>query len=156
MLAAQGYQESRLDQNARSHVGAIGIMQIMPATGKELGVGDITLAEPNVHAGAKYMDALMTVTSATPTSTNRTGRCSPSPSTTPARATSPSCARRPQARGLDPNQWFNNVEMVTARAHRQETRPYVRNIYKYYVAYRLLLDVQEAQEKARATVKPGG
>ena len=35
-----------------------------------------------------------------------------------------------------------------------ETTTYVRNIYKYYVAYRLLVDVQEAQEKARATVKP--
>ena len=34
MLAAQGYQESQLDQEARSHVGAIGVMQIMPATGK--------------------------------------------------------------------------------------------------------------------------
>src|SRR6185295_9991692 len=59
MLAAQGYQESRLDQAARSHVGAIGVMQVMPATGAELGVGDIRLIEPNIHAGAKYMDQLM-------------------------------------------------------------------------------------------------
>ncbi|MBW8838120.1 MAG: lytic transglycosylase F, partial [Burkholderia sp.] len=36
MLAAQGFQESRLRQDARSHVGAIGVMQIMPATGEEL------------------------------------------------------------------------------------------------------------------------
>src|SRR5262245_22226011 len=55
MLAAQGFQESQLRQDARSHVGAIGIMQIMPATGKELKVGDISVAEPNVHGGAKYM-----------------------------------------------------------------------------------------------------
>ena len=60
MLAAQGYQESQLDQNAKSHVGAIGVMQIMPATGAELKVGDIRSAEPNIHAGAKYMDQLMT------------------------------------------------------------------------------------------------
>ena len=59
MLAAQGFQESMLNQEARSPVGAIGIMQLMPATGKELKVGDITIAEPNVHAGTKYMDQLM-------------------------------------------------------------------------------------------------
>ena len=60
MLAAQGYQESQLNQGAKSHVGAIGIMQVMPATGTELKVGDITIAENNVHAGTKYMDQLMT------------------------------------------------------------------------------------------------
>src|SRR5262249_47882242 len=60
MLAAQGYQESQLNQDARSHVGAIGVMQLMPATGAEMKVGDIRVAEPNIHAGTKYMDQLMT------------------------------------------------------------------------------------------------
>ena len=60
MLAAQGFQESQLDQNAKSHVGAIGVMQVMPATGAELKVGDVRAMEPNIHAGAKYMDQLMT------------------------------------------------------------------------------------------------
>ena len=55
LMAAQAYQESRLNQNARSPVGAIGIMQIMPETGASLKVGDITLLEPNIHAGVKYM-----------------------------------------------------------------------------------------------------
>ena len=55
LMAAQGYQESQLDQNAKSHVGAIGVMQVMPATGKEMKVGDITQTEANIHAGVKYM-----------------------------------------------------------------------------------------------------
>jgi membrane-bound lytic murein transglycosylase MltF len=55
LMAVQGYQESRLDHNARSAVGAVGIMQVMPATGKELKVGDIRQIEPNIHAGVKYM-----------------------------------------------------------------------------------------------------
>ena len=59
MLAAQGYQESGLNQQAKSHVGAIGIMQLMPATGAEMKVGDISVAESNVHAGTKYMNQLM-------------------------------------------------------------------------------------------------
>jgi membrane-bound lytic murein transglycosylase MltF len=59
MLAAQGYQESTLDQSKRSGVGAIGVMQVMPAAGKELKIGDITPLEVNIHAGTKYMDQLM-------------------------------------------------------------------------------------------------
>ena len=55
LMAAQGYQESTLDQGVKSPVGAIGVMQIMPATGKDLKVGDITQLEPNIHAGVKYM-----------------------------------------------------------------------------------------------------
>jgi membrane-bound lytic murein transglycosylase MltF len=59
MLVAQGYQESNLDQRTVSRVGAVGLMQIMPQTGRELGVGDIHKPDPNVHAGAKYMAQLM-------------------------------------------------------------------------------------------------
>ena len=59
LMAAQGYQESGLNQNAKSHVGAIGVMQLMPATGKEQKVGDITQVEPNIHAGIKYMRFMM-------------------------------------------------------------------------------------------------
>ena len=54
-MAAQGYQESTLDQNVKSPVGAVGVMQVMPPTGKELNVGDIHKLEPNIHAGVKYM-----------------------------------------------------------------------------------------------------
>ena len=58
-MAAQGYQESTLDQNVKSPVGAIGVMQVMPPTGKELNVGDIAELEPNIHAGVKYMRFMM-------------------------------------------------------------------------------------------------
>src|SRR5262249_32706936 len=59
LMAAQGYQESRLDQRARSRAGAIGVMQVLPATGKMLQVGDITQVEPNIHAGVKYVRLMM-------------------------------------------------------------------------------------------------
>ena len=59
LMAAQGYQESTLDQGVKSPVGAIGVMQVMPPTGKELKVGDISQVEPNIHAGVKYMRFMM-------------------------------------------------------------------------------------------------
>ena len=99
MLAAQGYQESQLNQNAKSHVGAIGVMQIMPATGAGLGVGDINVTEPNIHGGAKYMDQLMTryFPDAKFSEGNRPLFAFASYNAGP--ATSRRCARRPRSAG---------------------------------------------------------
>jgi membrane-bound lytic murein transglycosylase MltF len=154
MLAAQGYQESRLNQDARSDVGAIGIMQVMPATGEQLRVGDIRLIEPNIHAGAKYMDQLMTnyFADADFDEVNRTLFAFASYNAGPG-----SIAKmREEAgkSGYDPNQWFNHVEVVTAKRIGLETTTYVRNIYKYYVAYKLMIDMQAAEKSAREQVKP--
>ena len=52
-------------------------------------------------------------------------------------------------RGLDRNQWFNNVEIVVAEKIGIETTTYVRNIYKYYVAYKMMLKMQNADKGAK-------
>ncbi|HEX6829538.1 MAG TPA: transglycosylase SLT domain-containing protein [Burkholderiales bacterium] len=154
MLAAQGYQESQLDQNAKSHVGAIGIMQVMPATGAELKVGDIHIAESNVHAGAKYMDQLMTryFPDANFSENNRTLFAFASYNAGPGNISK--MRKLAAQRGLNPDKWFNNVELVTSEKIGAETTTYVRNIYKYYVAYTLIEDAQEAQRKAREQHEP--
>lgn len=59
MLAAQAYQESRLDPAAVSAAGALGLMQVMPATGAAMNVGDIHDPDANVHAGTKYMRQIL-------------------------------------------------------------------------------------------------
>jgi membrane-bound lytic murein transglycosylase MltF len=154
MLTAQGYQESRLRQDARSHVGAIGVMQIMPDTGKDLRVGDIHQIEPNIHGGAKYMDQLMTryFPDANFSDQDRTLFAFASYNAGPGAI---SRMRKDAAkRGLDPDKWFDNVEVVVARRIGLETTTYVRNIFKYYVAYKLALDAQEAARKAREQAKP--
>ena len=56
-------------------------------------------------------------------------------------------------RGLDPDQWFNNVEIVVGEKIGMETPTYVRNIYKYYAAYRLTMDAQAAGRKAREGIE---
>jgi membrane-bound lytic murein transglycosylase MltF len=154
MLAAQGYQESQLNQDAKSRVGAIGIMQLMPATGQQLKVGDIHIAEANVHAGARYMDQLMTqyFSDAKFSDTDRALFAFASYNCGPGNV---SKARKEAARrGLDPDRWFNNVEIVIAEQVGIETTTYVRNIYKYYAAYKFSLDAKSAQQAAREQVKP--
>ncbi|MFO1394340.1 MAG: transglycosylase SLT domain-containing protein [Steroidobacteraceae bacterium] len=148
MLAAQGYQESRLDQQARSRVGAVGVMQLMPATGKELSVGDIRVVEPNIHGGAKYMDQLMTryFTDAKFDEQNRSLFAFAAYNAGPGRIRQ--MRELAAQRGLDPDVWFNNVEIVTAEKVGMETTTYVRNIYKYYVTYRLLIEADEARKRA--------
>jgi membrane-bound lytic murein transglycosylase MltF len=155
MLAAQGYQESQLNQNAKSQVGAIGVMQIMPATGAELKVGDIRVTEPNIHGGAKYMDQLMTkyFPDAKFSEADRPLFAFAAYNAGPGNIAR--MRKEAEKRGLDPDKWFNNVELVTAEKIGMETTTYVRNIYKYYAAYRLTLEAHEAQRKARESVAPG-
>jgi membrane-bound lytic murein transglycosylase MltF len=154
MLAAQGFQESRLNQNARSHVGAIGVMQIMPATGKELGVGDIAAIEPNIHGGAKYMDQLMTryFADARFNEQERTLFAFASYNCGPGNVAK--MRKEAEKRGLDPNKWFGDVEVVVGERIGSETTTYVRNIFKYYVAYKLATEASAAAASARQQLQP--
>jgi membrane-bound lytic murein transglycosylase MltF len=153
LLAAQGFQESQLKQETKSRVGALGIMQVMPATGAELKVGDITIAENNVHAGAKYMDQLMT-RYFVDAKFDDTDRALFAFASYNAGAGAISRMRKEAAkRGFDANKWFNNVEVVVAEKVGMETTTYVRNIYKYYISYRLMLEADRERQKARGGVK---
>jgi membrane-bound lytic murein transglycosylase MltF len=154
LVMAQSYQESGLDHSVKSPVGAIGIMQVMPTTGAELGVGDITALENNVHAGVKYLRFMIDRYFADePMSDgNKLLFAFASYNAGPARV----ARLRSEAAelGLDPNRWFGNVEVVAARRIGSETVRYVGNIYKYYVAYRLLTEQQQREKAARERVAP--
>jgi len=154
MLVAQGYQESGLDQRIVSRVGAVGLMQIMPETGRELGVGDIHMADPNVHAGAKYMAKLMDdyFKGEQLDEQNRNLFAFAAYDAGPVKIQS--LRREAQAEKLDPNLWFNNVERVAAARVGQEPVRYVRNIYKYYVAYKLIEEADAAKKAAIGTTDP--
>jgi membrane-bound lytic murein transglycosylase MltF len=58
------------------------------------------------------------------------------------------------SRGLDPDRWFNNVEVVTAEKIGIETTTYVRNIYKYCVSYKLADAARAQSEKLKLEVAP--
>ncbi len=158
LMIAQGYQESRLDQNAKSHVGAIGIMQVMPATGKELAVGDIAQLEPNIHAGVKYIRFMIDQYYADEPMTKLDKGLFAFASYNAGPNRIRQLRERAAKRGLDPNVWFNNVEVVAAEAIARETVQYVSNIYKYYLAYKLVLEqrqqVEAEKAKAGAAARP--
>jgi len=127
----------------------------MPAIGKEMKVGDIRIIEPNIQAGTKYMDQLMSnfFPDSNFDADNRTLFAFASYNAGPGNI---SKMRKESAkRGLDPDKWFNNVEIVTARKIGIQTTMYVRNIYKYYVAYKLMAERREATRKAHEQVAPG-
>ena len=148
LMAAQGYQESALNQKARSHVGAIGIMQIMPATGKGLKVGDIRQLEPNIHGGAKYMRWMIDHYYADEpmTALDKALFSFASYNAGPARVAR--LRAETKKRGMDPNVWFHNVEYVAAEKIGPETVTYVGNIYKYYIAYKLVMEQMQLRQKA--------
>jgi membrane-bound lytic murein transglycosylase MltF len=150
LLVAQGYQESRLDQGARSRVGAVGLMQLMPQTGRALGVGDIHKADPNVHAGAKYMAQLMDSYFKNVPFDEQNHNLFAFAAYDMGPEKIQSLRREAEAEKLDPNAWFNNVERVAAERVGQEPVRYVRNIYKYYVAYKLIEDADAAKKAAVA------
>jgi len=149
LMAAQAYQESGLDQTKKSPVGAIGVMQVMPATGADMKVGDIMKLDPNVHAGVKYMRFMMDryYGGEHMTPLNKGLFTFASYNAGPARINQ--LRHRAAARGLNPDQWFNNVEVIASETIGRETVQYVSNIYKYYLAYKLLMEQQQQRVKAK-------
>jgi membrane-bound lytic murein transglycosylase MltF len=142
LLAAQGYQESGLDNDKRSSAGAVGIMQLLPTTARDANVGipDVRSVENNIHAGAKYVRFLQDRYFDDPAidRANRLLLAFAAYNAGPARVAG--LRRKASQMGLDPNVWFGNVEVVAAREIGRETVQYVGNIYKYYVAYKLVTD----------------
>jgi membrane-bound lytic murein transglycosylase MltF len=153
LMAAQGYQESTLDQDVKSPVGAIGVMQIMPATGKELKVGDIGQIESNIHGGVKYMRFMVDRYYADEPMDNLNKALMTFASYNAGPGRVRQLRAEAKKRGLDENVWFGNVERIASEKIGRETVTYVSNIFKYYVAYRLLYDQREQRNAAKAAVK---
>jgi membrane-bound lytic murein transglycosylase F len=136
LVASMIYQESRFNPNAKSWVGAIGLMQIMPATAKELGIVNSNDPRQNIEGGIKYLNILFNKFSSVKDTTQRQKLT----------MASYNCgyyhildARNlAEKRGLDKNKWDNNVEnMILDLSHKKHfTDPiinygYVRGIEPY-------------------------
>ncbi|MEM1274975.1 MAG: transglycosylase SLT domain-containing protein [Pseudomonadota bacterium] len=154
MLACFALQESGFDQKARNPSGAVGIMQVLPstATDKSVNVKNIETLEGNIHAGSKYLSVLRSTYFDDPgldpfeqmlftmagynAGPNRINRL----------------RKEAAKKGLDPNRWFGNVELVVGAKVGREPVKYVGNIYKYYIAYSRTLDQLEDRAKVEEPV----
>jgi len=144
MIVAQGYQESMLNQSAKNG-GAVGIMQIKPTTAAAppISIPDVMGAENNIHAGIKVLRDIADKYFSDPKidPQDRLLLTFASYNAGPNRIAT--LRKKAAAQGLDPNKWFGNVELLVSQSVGQVTVQYVSNIYKYYVAYKMV----EAQGK---------
>jgi membrane-bound lytic murein transglycosylase MltF len=141
-VAAQAYQESKLDHDTRSHRGAVGIMQLLPATAADpnVGIKNISKLENNIHAGIKYLAFVRDRYFSDPQITAKNQLAFSWAAYNAGPANVRKMRNRAKKMGLDPNIWFGNVELAAAKTVGREPVRYVRNIFKYYVAYALVRD----------------
>lgn len=147
-IAAQALQESNLNPTIESASGAIGLMQLLPNTAYEMGIGNLQDPESNIQGGTHYMHQI----------SNRLEKENQLDSATvfdfslaaynagPTRLAK--WRKQAKATGLNPNKWFNNVERIAYQDVGNETVRYVSNINKYYLAYHLATTT--AEQKADA------
>ena len=157
MIAALAYQESRIDQSRKNPSGAVGVMQVLPSTAADpnVNISGIHTLEGNIHAGIKYlgfirdryfaeddMDAL-----------NKMFFTLASYNAGPAKIAR--LRKEAVLMNLDPNIWFDNVEIVAAKKIGRETVQYVSNIYKYYIAYRMIIDAGKQKKELKKQYTAG-
>jgi len=160
LAAAQGYQESRLDQSVRSGAGAVGVMQLLPSTASDdkVDIDNIHEVDANIHAGIKYLDYLRERYFDDPEidQLNQTLLALAAYNAGPARMIN--LRAKAEAQGYNPNLWFDNVELIAAKEIGRETVQYVANIFKYYLSYRMVamqaLKHQAAREAAGIDALP--
>jgi membrane-bound lytic murein transglycosylase MltF len=152
MISALAYQESGLDHSKRSPAGAVGVMQMLPTTAKDpkINIPDIEKLENNIHAGTKYLRFIFDryFKDEPMDEINKMLFAFASYNAGPARVNE--LRKKTAAMGLDPNVWFHNVEISAAKSIGRETVQYVSNIYKYYIAYQMVLMQAEKKQAIKA------
>lgn len=151
LLAALAYQESELNHNVRSKAGAVGLMQVLPATAAAppIEIDNIEDLEANIEAGAKYLAYLRDsrFADAAISDSDRVDFALAAYNAGPTRINR--LRREAEKEGLDPNRWFDNVEKIARRRIGLETVQYVANINRYYIEFVLVDRADERRRRIR-------
>jgi membrane-bound lytic murein transglycosylase MltF len=157
MIAALAYQESRINQNRKNPSGAVGVMQILPSTASDpnVNIPEIHTLEGNIHAGIKYLGFIRDRYFADDSmdELNKIFFTLASYNAGPAKVAR--LRKETVLMNLDPNIWFDNVEIAAAKKIGRETVQYVSNIYKYYIAYRMIIDTGEQKKELKKKYTAG-
>ena len=156
LLSAQAFQESQLKQETVSHAGAVGLMQVLPSTAANppINIPEIRKSvDNNVHAGVKYMryliDNYFAGEQMDPLNRHLFAlaayNCGP--------GNVRKLRREASEKGMNPNEWFNSVEILAAHHIGVEPVQYVSNIYKYYMAYQALQLYKDLRDKKSVAKK---
>jgi len=132
LIASLAYQESRFQQNLTSKANAKGIMQIKRSTArsKVVNIPNIDNLEDNIHAGVKYLAFLRDHYFDKPeySKEDQINFSLAAYNAGPGRIRR--LQREAEARGLNPNKWFYNVEVIARQDIGYETVNYVTQIQK--------------------------
>ncbi|WP_293143818.1 lytic transglycosylase F [Moritella sp.] len=158
LILAQAYQESRLNQKAISHRGAVGVMQVLPSTANEpyINIKNINQVDANIHAGVKYLHFMQQRYFSHDKITKIDSLLLSFAAYNAGPAKLIRLRKRALKEGLNPNIWFNHVEKIAAEVIGRETVDYVNNIYKFYITYLLasrykINDAQLVQQRVAKT-----
>lgn len=146
-LAALAFKESTLNPAARGAGGATGLMQITPAAARSVGVGNITQLDNNVQASAKYLAMIRRTYFNSPQLNERERMAFVLAGYNMGPQRVQSMRAEARRRGLNPNQWFFQVERIAMEQVGMGVVSYVNSVNKYYLAYdreRYLLEPQES------------
>ncbi|WP_019410718.1 transglycosylase SLT domain-containing protein [Pseudomonas psychrophila] len=152
-LAALAFKESALDPAARGSGGATGLLQITPSAAQRVGVNDIKNVDSNVQAGAKYLALIRRKFFSSPKLNERERMAFVLAAYNMGPERVQAMRAEAKRRGLNPNQWFFQVERIAMEQVGMSGVSYVNSVNKYYLAFARERDSLEPAERTVASRK---
>ena len=119
-------------------------MQIKPSTASQdpINIRNVYELDGNIEAGAKFMRFIETQFFESEPMDPVTQNLFAIASYNAGPQKIQTLRKEAAERGYNPNLWFNNVEIMASVKIGRETVQYVGNIYKYYLAYKMIIERQ--------------
>ena len=152
-LAALAFKESTLNPHAKGTGGATGLLQITPAAAQRVGVNNIQNIDSNVQAGAKYLAMIRRKFFASPQLNERERMAFVLAAYNMGPERVQAMRAEAKRRGLNPNQWFFQVERIAMEQVGMNAVSYVNSVNKYFLAFDRERDSLEPGEPELASRK---